>query len=181
MDITDEQIRAACRVYDLDPVGRVPVEGYTTDLDPGDNEGWDDHEVWEFASDVLVWKGQYPDAGPLGFAAGHLSPGWRFLRELLERIAAELGTDYWAAFDYQEARDHIGTLADDLARKRNGALALVCVADLGVDESTEDASVYVGEVGCCPLDSLAWALLSYAGQLVCREVFAPQIESKPKD
>jgi hypothetical protein len=179
MDITDEQIRAACRVYDLDPVGHVPVTGYEVDLDPDNKEDWDGDACWELASQVVdgeIW----PDAGPLGFAAGHRSPGWKFLRDLCDQVASDdIGSDWFAALSYDGARDHMRERAEDRARLETWPQALVCVADLGVNTITEEAKAYL--TGEPSLDTMAWDLLSYAGYLVLREVFAPQIDSKQKD
>lgn len=183
--ITDDQIRDACNKFDLDPVGRVEVRGYETDLDPDNADDWDGDACWELAH-AIVSGTEYPEAGPLGFAAGHLSPGWKFLRDLCDRVAEnDIDADWFAAFTYDEARDHLRESAEDRARLETWTYALVCVADLGIDETTEDASVWLGECsgedGGQPLSKLAWTLLGHAGYLVLREVFAPQIDSKRKD
>lgn len=184
--VTDEQIRAACKRYNLNPVGRVPVVGYETDLDPDNADNWDNDACFSMAY-AVVEGSTYPDAGPLGFAAGHLSPGWQFLRDLCDRIASDtMGTDWFGAMDYDEARDHLQDEADRLvALMDNPGQVLVCVADLGVDEGTEDALAHLGDTDPTlaggprrRLADLAEQLLGYAGYLVLREVFDPQIDSK---
>lgn len=179
MDITDEQIRAACRTYDLDPIGQVPVRGYNTDLDlDNDGDDWENDSCFSFTYAVLSGT-DYPDAGPLGFAAGYPSPGWKFLRDLCDQVTSDIDADWFAALSYDGARDHMRERAEDRARLETWPEALVCVADLGVNTSTEEAIAYPSEMPS--LDALAWDLLSYAGYLVLREVFAPQIDSKAKD
>jgi len=187
--VTDEQIRTACKKYKLDPVGRVPVVGYETDLDPDNEADWENDACFELASSVISGS-TYPDAGPLGFAAGHLSPGWQFLRDLCDRIAAnDIGTDWFEAMSYDEAREHLQDETDRfIAMMDNTGRVLVCVADIGVNEGTEDAKTYLGDTDPTlaggprrVLLDLAEVLLGYAGYLVLREVFAPQIDSKMED
>lgn len=186
--VTDEQIRTACKRYGLAPVGRVPVAGYETDLDPDNEADWENDACFELASSVVSGS-TYPEAGPLGFAAGYLSPGWQFLRDLCDRIAGnDIDTDWFEAMSYDEAREHLQDETDRfVAMIDNPGRVLVCVADLGVDEGTEDARAHLGETDPAlggaraprrTLLDLAEQLLGYAGYLVLREVFAPQIDSK---
>lgn len=185
MEITDEQIRNACKKFDLDPLGRVPVKYGDLGFESTDRADWSGDACWEIVCS-MVDGNEYPEAGPFCFAAGHLSPGWRFLRELCDRIAGDdIESDWFAAFDYNEARDYLQEVAEERARRRSWSFALVCVGDLSVHEGTEDASVYVadltGERSRLEIGELAWGLLGYAGYLVLREVFAPQIDSKNKE
>lgn len=62
MTITDEQIRDACNTLGLSPTGHVPVKPFVGRL--------------------------APEPGPLGFAAGHETPGWRYLRCLVDAALA---------------------------------------------------------------------------------------------
>jgi hypothetical protein len=157
--ITDDQIRDACNKFDLDPVGYVQVKPYVGRLSP--------------------------QAGRLGFAAGRLSPGWQYLRDLCDSIAQHTESEWFIMSTYDGAVAHLQGYAENRARKLTWRHALVCVADLGVDETTGDARMrlrdYTGKERHVPLGSLAETLLSYAGYLVLREVFAPQIDSKRKD
>jgi hypothetical protein len=183
MLITDEQIRAACKVYDLDPVGRVPVV-YNVDLafDEDGDEDWENDDCHSLAYSVVSGN-TYPEAGPRGFAAGHLSPGWKFLRDLCDRVAGnDIGTEWFEAMDYDQAREHLQDEADRLvAMMETPGHVLVCVADLGVNEGTEDAKAHLGNTDTGgprrALLDLSEQLLGYAGYLVLREVFAPQIDS----
>jgi len=186
MLITDEQIRAACKAYDLDPVGRVPVAGYETDLDPDNEDDWENDACFTLAHAIVSGE-NYPDAGPLGFAAGHLSPGWKYLRDLCDRVAEnDIGTEWFNAMSYDQTREHLQDEADRfVAMMEAPGHVLVCVADLGVNEGTEDAKAHLGNTDSGgprrALLDLAEQLLGYAGYLVLREVFAPQIDSKLKD
>jgi hypothetical protein len=183
--VTDEQIRNACKAFDLAPVGRVPVK-YELGFESEDREEWPSDACWELVC-TMADGDEFPEAGPLGFAAGHLSPGWQFLRDLCDRVAGnDIGTEWFEAMSYDEAREHLQDEADRLvAMMETPGHVLVCVADLGVDEGTEDAKAHLGDTdGGGPrrvLLDLAEQLLGYAGYLVLREVFAPQIDSKLED
>lgn len=185
MEITDDQIRNACKKFDLDPLGRVPVKYGDLGFENTDRADWSGDACWEIVCS-MVDGNEYPEPGPFGFAAGHLSPGWRFLRDLCDRVAGnDIDTDWFAAFDYNEAREHLEEAAEKHARKYSWSFALVCVGDLSVHEDTEDAKARLGTLHCggvhLGLPDLAWVLLGHAGYLVLREVFAPQIDSKNKE
>lgn len=185
MEVTDDQIRAACKTYDLDPLGRVPVKYGDFGFESTDRADWPGDACWEIVCSMADGE-EFPESGPFGFAAGHLSPGWRFLRNLCDRVAGDvIEADWFAEFDYNEARDHLQEVAEGQARKYSWSFALVCVGDLSVHEGTEDASVHVTDLTAersrREIGELAWGLLGYAGYLVLREVFAPQIDSKPKE
>lgn len=188
--VTDDQIEAACERYGLSALGRVPVK-YDVELafDEDGGDDWENDACYSLAYSVVSGN-TYPEASALGFAAGHLSPGWKFLRELCDRVAWDvIDTDGFAEMDYDEAREHLQDEADRLvAAMDNPGRVLVCVADIGVDEGTEDALAYLGDTDPTlaggprrRLLDLAEQLLGYAGYLVLREVFATQIDSKNKE
>lgn len=186
--VTDDQIEAACEAYRLGPLGRVPVK-YELGFESDNREEWPSDACWELVCSMADGD-EFPEASVLGFAAGHLSPGWQFLRDLCDRVAAnDIGTDWFEAMSYDEAREHLQDEVDRfVALMDNPGRVLVCVADLGVDEGTEDAKAHLGDtdptLGGGPrrtLLDLAEQLLGYAGYLVLREVFASAIDDKPKD
>jgi len=175
MEIPDEQIRAACNSLDLKPVGRPKVRGYKTDLDLNKADDWDGDACFSLAYSVVSGR-DYPDAGPLGFAAGHESPGWRYLRGLVDEIAGRIGEGRFGGYDYNQSKEVMDTVAAHRARTLPWVEALVAVADLEVDEDFEDAKIWLGEG--TGLANVAWTLLGYAGYQVCQEVFADVLASK---
>ena len=88
MTITDKQIRHACNRLGLKPVGRPKVRGYNTSLNLDDADDWSGDACFSLAHAVVSGT-NYPDAGPLGLAAGHESPGWRYLRYLVAEWALQ--------------------------------------------------------------------------------------------
>lgn len=168
MDI-NQRLRAACNGLGLTPVGRVRITGYPTDLDLADADDWDNDSCWSLAYEVVSGD-MYPEAGPLGFAAGHDSPGWRYLRSLVDDIAARIDDGLFDAYDYDEYKDAMETAAAGRARLLSWPDALVAVADLEVNEEFEDAKAWIGENA--DLAETAWTLLGYAGYQVCQDVFA---------
>lgn len=180
MLVSDEQLRDACNRLDLNPVGRVEVRGYDTELELGDAEDWDGDDCWNLAY-AVVSGADYPDPGRLGLAAGHLSPGWEFLRRLVDTIAADIDAGRFNELDYDQARDVMESCADDQARYLTDTEALVTVADLEVDENTEEAERCISDWAAAEaeqrtLGNLAWNLLAYAGYQVCQEVFADVLQ-----
>lgn len=184
MEIAEEQIRDACNRLGLTPVGRPEVRGYNTDLDLDEADDWNGDDCWSLAYSVVSGD-NYPDAGSLGLAAGHLSPGWRLLRLLVDLVGSDISSGRFDAFDYDSCRDAIKSHADTLAGVMTGPEALVAIADLGVNETTEEAGHRISDWAedrvSRTLDGLAWELLAYAGYQVCLEVFAETLNSKGKD
>lgn len=155
LQITDEQIRAACRVYGLDPVGYVEVTPFVGRL--------------------------CPTAGPLGFAAGHWSPGWQFLRKLVDKVSSAIDRGTFAGSDYDETRLSLSVIAEAQARFLTGPQALVAIADLEVNETTEEAHTRIFEGTDLTIDEIAWQLLGYAGFLVCEDIFAEFLAAKKQE
>lgn len=154
MTITDEQIRDACNTLGLSPTGHVPVKPFVGRL--------------------------APEPGPLGFAAGHETPGWRYLRCLVDEIAKQIGEGRFAECDYDESKDLMDTVAAHRARNWPWTDALVAVADLEVDEDFEDAKTWLGNE-TPGLAEQAWTLLGYGGYQVCQEVFADFLSAKNQE
>jgi hypothetical protein len=117
--------------------------------------------------------------GPLGFAAGHPSPGWAYLRSVVDAMEQWCETEEFSELRYDEARVRLRDRTHLRARTKPWDEVLVCVADLGVTITTEDAAAHTKPE--IDLRYLAWDLLSYAGYEVCREVFADRFDSKLKE
>lgn len=179
MEITDEQIRDACNRLGLTPVGRPEVRGYNTGLNLDEADDWESDTCFSLAYSVVSGT-NYPDAGPLGLAVGHESPGWRYLRGLVDEIAGRLGDGRFDGYDYAESKDVMDTVAAHRARNWPWTDALVAVADLEVDEEFEDAKTWLGNE-TPGLAEQAWILLGYAGYQVCQEVFADFLSAKNQE
>lgn len=173
--ITDEQLREACNRLAFNPLGTIKAElpgQFDADMDR-----WDPDVCHAF-----VASGEWtPEPGPLGFAVGHPSPGWKWLRGLVDHVSVALEA---ARFDDVET-DTIEDFYKEQAALRAASLfaseALVIVADIevtgtnGTDQIEYAASSMQNRT---EFTQVAYDLVEYAGFLVCREVFAEFVNSR---
>lgn len=142
--ISDDQIRQACSTLGLRPAGLIPEDRDSIGL---------------------------PKPGPLGLAAGHPSPGWQYLRDLIDEVQQTVPFGPLPGMTPASRRASIAASAQYLAGIKPWAEAMVCVADLGIEHVHDvQLSTVYGNVA-----ELAYTLLVRAGRLVSEEVFAKQL------
>lgn len=154
--ITDEQLREACNRLGLNPLGTIPAE---------------------------ISCSPWPEPGPLGFAVGHPSPGWKWLRGLVDHVAVALEAD---RFDNPIDPEVIDEFYKEQAGLRSKLLAwdeaLIAVADIGVNENSVESAEYITS----SMDmrnrftEVAYDLLDYIGFMMCRELFTNTDQKGPQ-
>lgn len=175
--ISDERLREVCDKLHLFPVGMVPVGGYDTDLDLEEADAWDGDPCWSLAYAVVSGT-TYPDAGPLGFAAGYPSPGWQYLRNLVDEIHQSIVCGASAYSTPAALSTSIFIEAQYRAGSMNWRDAMVCVADLGWPTESEQVEHYPRIFGITTIGDIAIAVLSSMGRRVCIEIFGEQLNPK---
>lgn len=166
--ITDEQLREACNRLGLNPLGTIDAE--LPDQFAPYPETWDNDTCYSF-----IASGEWaPAPGPLGFAVGHPSPGWLWLRGLVDHVAVALQAD---RFDNPIDPEVIDEFYKEQAGLRSKLLAwdeaLIAVADIGVNENSVESAEYITS----SMDmrnrftEVAYDLLDYIGFMMCRELF----------
>lgn len=110
-----------------------------------------------------------------GSAAGYPSPGWQWLRGLVDHVAVALAGERFETLETDVVeeffRDQSG-LRSALLRPND---ALLAVADLGVVEAGADAAEFCASSMHMRTKfiEVVYDLLDWAGFVVCRAVFAP--------
>lgn len=179
--ITDEQLREACNRLAFNPLGTIeaelPADMQLTEEQLEEGECLENDRCYEF-----VTSGEWvPEPGPLGFALGHPSPGWKWLRGLVDHVAVTLEGDRFNDVEPDTIDDFYKEQAALRARLLSWGEALVVVADL---EVTGRANVDQAEYAESSMQTrtefteVAYDLVEYAGFLVCRELFTDTINAK---
>lgn len=179
--ITDERLRIACDRLALNPLGIIDAElpeDMARDLK---NTQMDESPKLEEARcyDFVVSGEWTPDPGPLGFALGHPSPGWAWLRGLVDHVAVAL-----EGFRFDQAGpDDLDDFYKEQAHLRAALLswgeALIVVADLEISGNGVETDEYTESSmkTRTRFTDVAFDLVEYAGFLVCRELFTESVGS----
>lgn len=172
--ITDEQLRTACDGLGFNPLGvieaELPSDMQLTEEQQEDGECLENDRCYDF-----VTSGEWvPEAGPLGFALGHPSPGWKWLRGLVDGVAVALEARRFDDADPDTIdsfyKEQIGLRTDSLFASE----VLVIIADLEVTGTGTVDQVEYAESSMqtrTEFTQVAHDLLEYAGFQVCRELF----------
>lgn len=154
--VTDEQLRAACDRLGLNPLGTIEAE-----------------------LPCSPWKAA--DPGPLGFAVGYPSPGWRWLRGLVDHVLIAMQDQPFGEWLEEDVEEFFQEQVRLRARVLTWDEALVACADISVNESHVENAEYIMRhmQGRIKLSDLAYDLLDYVGFGVCRELF-PDVLPKEK-
>lgn len=179
--ITDERLRIACERLALDPLGIIEAE-LPEDMGialknsrMGEEPGLDAERCHDF-----VVSGEWvPEPGPLGFAVGHPSPGWAWLRGLVDHVAVALEADRFQGADPDTIDEFFKEQAHLRAMLLTWGDALVILADLEINGNGVDTDEYIASSmqTRVKLTDVAFDLLAYAGFLVCREIFTDRGQS----
>lgn len=172
--ITDEQLRAACDGLGFNPLGvieaELPSDMQLTEEQQEDGECLENDRCYDF-----VTSGEWvPEAGPLGFALGHPSPGWKWLRGLVDHVAVALEAQRFDDADPDTIDDFYKEHAALRARLLSYRDVLVVVADLAVVGVANNDQAEYAESSMqtrTKFTQVAHDMLEYAGFQVCRELF----------
>jgi hypothetical protein len=179
--ITDEQLREACNQLAFNPLGTIepelPADMQFTEEQAENGECLENDRCYDF-----VTSGEWvPEPGPLGFALGHPSPGWKWLRGLVDHVAVALEGDRFATIDPATIDDFYKEQAALRAGSLFASEALVIVADIEVTGHGTVSQFEYAESSMqtrTEFTQVAFDLVEYAGFLVCREVFAELVNAR---
>lgn len=180
--VTDEQLRAACDRLGLNPLGTIeaelPDDMVFTEEQKENGECLENDRCYDFVTSY-EWVSE---PGPLGFAIGHPSPGWRWLRELVDHVLMAMQDQPFNEWLEEDVEEFFQEQVRLRARVLTWDEVLVACADISVNESHVDNTEYIMRhmQGRIKLSDLAYDLLDYVGMSVCRELF-PDVVPKWKE
>lgn len=176
--ISDEQLWRACSTVGLRPAGLIPADlpedMIISEEAEADGECLENDRCYDF-----VTSGEWvPAPGPLGLAVGHPSPGWQYLRDVVDEIQQTVPFGLSGVLVVKRDLElSIAAVAQYHAGIKPWAEAMVCVADLGIEHAHDVAlSTTYGNIA-----ELAYTLLVKAGKQVAHHVFMQALATAPLD